>query len=264
MILHKRNWPTTGLALNIQRIDRNALVKEYESAVQAAPRRHDRDKCYFVPGHDGCIPGNASSNRFEEHLAIAIWRLRRHWPRPSGGWFQFLDYQFPLKDAQSNPGVGEIDLLGVTNHGRLVVSELKVAGQTKRSGSPMAALMQGLRYAAIVDANSREIGSEAADNGVRVDCDQRPIVQILAPKKWWREWFQLEDSTRRKAGPWERRFEALTCDIEKRLNVAVELLAIDDVRKDKLYQRPNEPTLPRVPSLHSIDLSNSRIGSALQ
>ena len=265
MLLNSK-WPTTGLALDIDRVDRNALVKEYEKTVNAAPRRHDRGKPYFVTGHDGCLPGNAASGRFEEHLAMAIWRFRgMHWPRLDGGWFQFLDYQFPLKDAQANPGVGKIDLLGVTNCGRLLVSELKVARSTGRGESPMAALMQGLRYAAIVDANSDAIACEAAvAREVSVDSDQRPVVQILAPKKWWHGWLQLEGSTRRKAGPWEREFAALTYDIEKRLGIPVECLAMDDIQKADLYRRPTEPTLETPPIFYSVRPGEEEgIGSAL-
>ena len=102
-------WRITGLARAIERVDRHVLVKEYENLLQVAPRRHDRGRLYFVPGHDGRLPGHTASSRFEEHLAMAIWRFPdRQRPRPGGGWFPFLDYQFPLKDAQANPGVGKV------------------------------------------------------------------------------------------------------------------------------------------------------------
>ena len=42
--------------------------------------------------------------------------------------------------------------------------------------------MKGLRYAAVVDANSKMIGREAVESrGVPFVSDQQPIVQILAP-----------------------------------------------------------------------------------
>ena len=130
----------------------------------------------------------------------------------------------------------------------------------------MAALMQGLRYAAVVDANNDVIGREAVESrGVPFVSNQRPIVQILAPKKWWRGWFRLEDSTRQKTGPWERKFAALAADIENRLDVAVECLAMDDVQKAKLYERPGEPTLPTVPTLYEVRLGEGGgIGAALR
>ena len=113
--------------------------------------------------------------------------------------------------------------------------------------------MQRLRYAAVVDANNDAIGREAVETRrVPVVFNRRPIVQILAPKKWWCEWFRLEDLTPRKTGPWECKFAELAADIEARLDVAVECLAMDDVRKDQLYERTGEPTLPTVPALYKV------------
>lgn len=214
-----------------------------------------------MDGHDGRLAGNTPSKRLEEHLAMAIWRFRdMRWPRPGGGWFRFLDYQFPLKDAQVNPGVGKVDLLGVTDCGRLVVSELKVKRSNGRGESPMDALMQGLRYAAIVDANSNSIGCEAdiRFRGIPPISQKPPVVQLLAPKAWWRGWLQLKDSTRRVAGHWEPRFAALVDDIEDGLGITVECLELDDVGNAELYERPDTPTLPKVPTLRGVRLGEPR------
>ena len=255
-------WRTTELASAIDRIDRNKLVREFDDARKTAPRRHDRGKKYFVPGHEGRLTGETESKRFEEHLAMAIWRFREaRWPRSDGGWFRFLDYQVPLRETHANQGVGKIDLLGITDCGRLLVSELKVAPEVGRGDSPMAALMQGLRYAAVVDANNEAISREASDShGVPTVSRRRPIVQILAPKAWWRGWFQLKDSTRKKAGQWERKFAALTADIENRLDVAVECLAMDDVGEAQLLDRTSLPTLPAVPTMYPVQLASRSTG----
>ena len=94
---------------------------------------------------------------------------------------------------------------------------------------------------------------------------RRPIVQILAPKQWWRGWFQLEDSTRRKAGAWERSFAELTADIENRLDIDVDCLAMDDVQKAELYQRTGKPTLRTVPTMYAVQFGQSgAIGAALK
>ena len=60
-MLLNAEWPATDLALAIDGIDRNALVKEYEDARKAAPRRHDQGRSYFVPGHNGRLRGDAVS-----------------------------------------------------------------------------------------------------------------------------------------------------------------------------------------------------------
>jgi len=80
------------------------------------------------------IPSSAgSSNRLEEHTAIALMNLDRLWPLPCGGWFRLLDYQVPLKANQADARVGKIDLLGVSDGGGLVVVELKVQAQAWRA-----------------------------------------------------------------------------------------------------------------------------------
>ncbi len=110
--------------------------------------------------------------------------------------------------------------------------------------------MQGLGYAAIIEANSRTIGEEAIDVfGVPSISEEPPIVQILGPKDWWRRWFLLEESTRQKAGPWEVRFGELVQDIRDRLGMVVECVAMDNASKAALSGLPSEPTLRRVPTM---------------
>ena len=256
----KANWPATGLALAIDNIERSMLAKEYEEARRSAPRRHSRGKRYFVDGHDGRLTGAGPSGRFEEHLAMAIWRYREmRWPRPGGGWFQVLDYQFPLKDAGNARDA--VDLLGVTDGGRLIVAELKVAPLNGRGASPADALMQALRYAAVVDANCESIGQEVkAQFEAPPISKEPPVVQILAPKAWWRGWTtQLGNSTRRKVGFWEPSFISLVNDIEDQIGIAVECLALDDFNKADLYEEPKMPTLPKPPSWHTVQLSGSPV-----
>ena len=95
-ILFNKKWPTTALAKAISEVDGDALSREYEKLRRCAPRRSERKKCYFVE-HDRNLSTEAPSNRSEEHLAIALWNLNKCWPRPGGGWFRLLDYQFPLR-----------------------------------------------------------------------------------------------------------------------------------------------------------------------
>ena len=111
-ILFNKKWTKKDIDKVISEVDRNALCREYEKLKQYAPRRSDRKKCYFV-GHDGNLSTAARSNRYEEHLAIALWNLNKCWPSLGGGRFRLLDYQLPLYAQQSDKGIGEVDLLGV-------------------------------------------------------------------------------------------------------------------------------------------------------
>ena len=265
-ILFNRKWTTRDLAKDISEVDRDALIREYEKLRRCAPRRVDNHKRYFV-GHDGNLSTANRSNREEERLAIALWNLNKCWPYLDDGRFRLLDYQFPLYAQQSDKGIGEVDLLGVTNQGRLMVIELKVKPKRKnaRGDSPASALMQGLRYAAIVEANISVIAAEVEScSGDRFKdvsiVEETPIVQILAPKSWWRGWFELGASTRKAAGHWEPEFSKLIHDVEKRLRVAIECMALDklDVSDGKT------PHLNRVPTLCPVRPDNEPpIGQAL-
>ena len=265
-ILFNKKWDTTALAKEISKVDRDALSCEYEKLRRCAPRRLDQNKCYFV-GHDGNLSTANRSNRYEEHLAIALWNLKKCWPRLDDGRFCLLDYQFPLNARQSDKGIRGIDLLGVTKQGRLMVVELKVKQKGKINGrnSPAAALMQGLRYAAIVEANLKVIAAEVESWFKDVTIvEESPIVQILAPTSWWNGWLELGASTRKVAGRWEPEFSKLTRDVEKRLGVAVECMALDKLSDITYGSDGKTPQLNRVPALCPVSPDNEPpIGQAL-
>ena len=227
-ILFKNDWQTTGLAQAIAALDRNALCDEYRKLVHSAPRRTESGKPYFV-GHDGKHSADGS-NRQEEILAIALWNLKTSWPRPGDGRFRLLDYQFPLKARRSDQGIGKVDLLGVTDQGRLMVIELKVKpADGSRGETPMKALVEGLRYAAIIQANREVIAEEAKACFHKEISAEPPLVQLLAPQAWWEGWLNMPGSTREAAGCWEPEFARLLRDIEKKICVTVECMEFDDI-----------------------------------
>ena len=154
-ILFSKRSATKDLAGSIEGINVDALCAEYDRLKEAAPSRSARGKRYFV-GHDGRPQAKYPGRPSEKHLAIALWNLEVRWPRDDIGWMCLLDYQFPLKASKSDTGLGEVDLLGATGEGRLVVIELKVLRKNdSRGDTPLLALMEGLRYAAVVHANHR-------------------------------------------------------------------------------------------------------------
>ena len=120
-----------------------------------------------------------------------------------------------------------MDLLGATDQGRLAVIELKVRrNPTSRGDSPLLALMEGLRYAAIVHANHAAIAAEARDCFAIDVSDEPPIVQILAPKDWWRGWYDMIPSTRKAAGRWESNFVELSRRLEARLGIVIDCTSL--------------------------------------
>ena len=255
-ILFQKAWSTTGFAKDIAALDQNDLHDEYEKLVHSAPRRSDKNKAYFFE-HAGKESAE-HSNRREEILAKALWKLNLSWPHPGGGGFRLLDYQFPLKAQQSDKGIGKVDLLGVTDQGRLMVVELKVKpADGSRGETPMKALMEGLRYAAIVMANQDAIAQEAKVRFNEEISAEPPLVQILAPKSWWEAWLNLCDSTRRAAGNWEAEFAQLLRDIEKKVCVAVECIALEglDDSDTAFGIRPDDTATRPPPSLYPVALA---------
>jgi hypothetical protein len=74
-----------------------ALLLRFEQQRKAAPCR-GLPRSYFV-GHTGKTTSGASTNRREEHLAIALWVAYREsvFAMPDGATLFPVDYQLPLK-----------------------------------------------------------------------------------------------------------------------------------------------------------------------
>jgi len=257
-LLFGRRWPSRGMDRTIADLDLGALCVEYRILRGKAPRRSSVGKSYFV-GHDGVTSATGRSNRLEEQCATALYNLGRSWPRLNGGWFQLLDYQVPLKARRSDVGVGKVDLLGVTDTGRLVVIELKVLNQSGgRSDPPVAALMEGVRYAAILEADIEAIASEAEDRLGRKIVRASPIVQLLAPRSWWHSWLDL-----RAGGDWGPSFTGLVKSMEEELALKIECMAFDDV--NVTYGPDGDRArFDRLPALYEVSMEEGlSIGCAI-
>ena len=249
-ILFRNRWKTTCLADAINGIDMDSLCKEFEELRAAAPSR----KRYFV-GHERRPPPKYSGNPSEKHLAIALRRLKMLHARADVTQVRLLDYQFPLKAAQSDRGLGEVDLLGVTAGGRIVIVELKVRRRDDPGDPPVHALMEGLRYAAVVQANIGAIAAEVRCLFAIDVPDRPPIVQILAPEDWWRGWrHDMAPSTRRAAGCWEVPFLELATRVEARLGIAVECASLGAAGLADIAWHAGWPLLPRTPTVSGVAL----------
>jgi hypothetical protein len=155
-----------------------------------------------------------------------------------------LDYQVPLKARRIDVGIGKIDLLGVTDGGQLVVVELKVHGTGgRRSEAPPAALMEALRYAAILQANQAVIADEVRTKFNALVSDKAsPAILLLGTEEWWKSWFALK-----AAGSWTAAFSHLLNEIETHIGIHVRCMAITD--------SPSEAPIER--RLVTVDLDQS-------
>lgn len=258
--LFRTRWPDTGLEDSIASVDADELVDEYRKLRESAPRRSEQ---YFSRRRNGTTVERSPDTpgiQWEPRYAIALWNLDRRWPRRGGRWHRFIDYQVPLKDIQANRKIGKIDLVGITDQGRFLVVELKCP-RSDRGQSPAHALMEGLRYAAIVEANLHTVTSEARKRfDCKTDAEAPPIVQILGPVSWWRDWLD-PGLKKRAAGDWDRAFTDLASTIEERIGVTVECMATDTniaEAVDGLSRRM--PSISPSPTLYAVDLDRNPPG----
>ena len=206
--LFRDRWPAGRLDASIASVDADELADEYWKLRKNAPCR---STSYFSTKRNGTTkerPVGTRGIKWEPRYAMALWSPKRRQPHPGGGWQCFRDYQVPLKAKQSNRNIGKIDLLGITDRGRFIVVELKSPCRD-RGQSPAYALMEGLRYAVIVEANLHTLAREARTCfRCEADAETPPIVQVLGTISWWRDW--LDPALRnRAAGDWNLPFAEL-------------------------------------------------------
>ena len=243
-----------GLAYNVAEVNVDTLHDEFVRLKKYAPRRTDSGKSYFSEKRDGRLSrrraGNRASKRHEEHLAMALWNLKKSWSRDNGNLFCLLDYQFPLKAKQTDLHIGKVDLLGVTDQGQLMIIELKVKSKKNngRGDNPVVALLEGLRYAAIVQANQEAIADEVERRFQFKVTEGPPLLQILAPEDWWCGWMKLGKS-RRSAGEWESEFEELARGITEQIGIAIECAALNVKRDQVSISNEKRPKLDCAPEL---------------
>ena len=201
------------------------LARRYEDLVRTAPRRHDRDKRY-LHGRTGNTCSGVSSNRREEHLAVALCNAScggAAFALPDRRPLEIIDYQMPLKARQGDRGVGKVDLFAVVD-GRLpCVVELKVAGETNYGDTPLWALLEGLTYCAIVEANARDIASEVADQYAL--SASRPTLVVMAPEDYWARYLDHP-----RAGKWLSAIRDLASGLRDTLGLETCLVALLDAR----------------------------------
>ena len=227
----------TELSKHIANLSVERLADEFEELINTAPRRHSSKKTYFV-GHDGIPSTTGETNRREEHLAMALWG--KYPAQPVSGSHLCglnkiiqLDYQLPLKSTRYDAGIGKIDLFGVASAGRLVVTELKVMGETGgRGDTPLKALLEGLCYAAVIWANSAdirlEISQKYSSKIATLDAlwlqssEPAPVIQILGERGWWQAWADCMP-----AGAWPQALQLLIDALEQRLGLAIICMMLD-------------------------------------
>jgi len=216
----------TQFAGAIQGLSVSDLGQKYKQLMKNAPRRHERGKKYFV-GHEIFLGGNKKTNRKEEHLAGALFNECQNGKcffLPDKRKLKFIDYQFPLKARENNKGVGKIDLFGVIDDETPCVIELKVGQDSgNMSDTPLRALLEGLAYCALVEANKKEIWEEAQEKFGFEFKGPRPHLMILAPVDYWSYFFNKPS-----AGDWFPPLLQLVEDLKKTPLPFISLMSIEN------------------------------------
>ena len=154
------------------------LTSAYYQTTVRAPQRALRPDPYLMPTHDGRGGTNIKSR--EKVAAKPIFDHGR--PLAIGDESVVVDYEVPLAARQADDGVGDIDLLGVgPTLGRPWIIELKVGSNTE---PPYSALLQALRYSAMLDANRRQISVEVKTR-TRVDLAWPAVLAVAADQEYW-------------------------------------------------------------------------------
>lgn len=188
------------------------LAAGYRQLRDMAP---SRTQGYLSNSRSGVTSSGESSNRREEHLAVGLFN-RKELGLPNGERLRLLDYQFPLKHVRADAGIGKIDLLGLFENETLAVIELKTDGNTE---DRRICLVEGLIYAAIVEANIERITDEVLANHHWPVSRIRPRILFVAPPAFWSD---------PDAYPPGRDFQNLTIEIMGAIPIEISLLCLND------------------------------------
>ena len=100
----------------------------------------------------------------------------------------------------------------------------------------------------------RDIAPEVTDRFTVDIAEQPPIVQIVAPKDWWRGWLDMGFRTRKAAGCWERAFIDLTAQLEVALGILVECVSHQGISQADIRWDEFGPCLVQQPPLRYLRL----------
>jgi hypothetical protein len=240
------------------RLTGEALAEMYQQEVAHAPKRYDANKKFFA-GQKGTALQGRKTSRPAEELSIALVNQFRDRGEgldlpsaPAGDSFDCLAYQLPLKIRQSDPDkrIGKIDIVAVVPDDRLTIAILKYVPPTATRGStgdtPLRALLEGLAYTAIVQANRNEILGEIEAAYGRKLSDEPPALVILGNYRYWELCRKREAQ---KGAAWINQMERVAQLIDENLGIDVRYLSIKLQGDPGWTVQDERPTLIGTPIL---------------
>ncbi|MGH0030031.1 MAG: hypothetical protein ACQGVC_09590 [Myxococcota bacterium] len=226
----------TGFRLAAAELDGEKLAAAYATEKTNAPRLPESGKKYFVT-RSGKPASERKRNKDEEHVGQALIRYCENrgqgLPFPDDDWVLTpLDYQVRVKagplDEPATKGIGRIDLLGITSEERLAVIKMRVlepnATRCGVGDTPLRALLEGLTYAAIAEANQDALRSEIAERFGRTISDEPPLLCLLASQSYWRLCRKREAQ---KGAAWIKEMERLAELIGEEVGPTIRYLGLE-------------------------------------
>lgn len=204
------------LADSIRSVVVDDVVTGYHVTIARSPDRHARGKRYLV-AHDGTGPTDKPGS--EQAVAKAIYNSHPVL-EIDGSQVTIIDYQTPLFAFRSKSEAGEIDLLGIDSTDRLWVIELKVGANSE---TPVAAYLQALRYAAMLERNRHAITAEVLEKYAR-EVTWPPAVAVLADRAYWERIIGTA-----AAGDWRPELRNLADQVGARLYIPCQFVDLGTV-----------------------------------
>lgn len=239
-----------------------SLDAQYKQEVANAPHRHEAGKKYLASHPKP--PTSRRNNKDAEHFAMALLAASREGEGqglelPAGGALTLVDYQVPLAtaapdkalgDADPNKGIGKVDLLALLPDDRLAVVVVKyVPPSATRGGTgdtPLRALLEGLAWTAIVDANREAIAEEVQAATGRTVSSEPPALLLLGSSRYWEICRKREAQ---KGAAWIRELDRIAREVPEITGVEIVYLGLD-VEGDPGWDYADEgPVLQASPQL---------------
>jgi hypothetical protein len=247
-----------GFRESAARLTGESLAEMYQQEVANAPKRYEADKKFLV-GQKGNAPRGGKSGKPHEQLSVALvnqFRSRGEGldlpQAPAGDTLDSFAYQVPLKVRQtdSDKRIGKVDVIGAIPEDRLALVVLKYVAPTATRGStgdtPLRALLEGMAYTAIVQANRKEILGEIDAAYGRKLSDEPPVLILLGNNRYWELCRKREAQ---KGAGWINQMERLAQEIEENLDIGVRYLSIK-LQDDPGWEiEDDKPTLVGTPIL---------------
>ena len=230
-------------------MDVASYSQAYQDQMTQAPERALSQP--YLGGRPG-YPSSTNENTTckEEHLAMALVNAQPGWYLPDETKFKLLDYQVPLQSAQADAGIGKIDMFGLAENGRALVVELKVISHTGGKGNPPpVALLQGLRYASIIEANLQRIANEVQMTFGRNMVLEKPDIVVLGEMEWWSYWLRARTT--------KELLERKASEISQAIEARIVFAGLTDTPSESIeYGQRNKPPrlveLPRLEYRHPV------------